>query len=115
MGAEQEQIAAQGIGSAADDVFREAGAVGGNVGSGEIQGQEQGAGAPGGNNSPAGAPIFTRSETSTNSTTPQVEGCEDEDTVARQLCEAATNEEDPFLRGALWDEYNEYKSILARQ
>ncbi|MBD08017.1 MAG: hypothetical protein CMD70_04775 [Gammaproteobacteria bacterium] len=115
MGAEQEQIAAQGIGSAADDVFREAGAVGGNVGSGEIQGQEQGAGATGGNNSQAGAPIFTRSETSTNSTAPQVEGCEDEDTVARQLCEAATNEEDPFLRGALWDEYNEYKSILARQ
>ena len=48
-------------------------------------------------------------------TTPQVEGCEDVDKVARQLCEAATKEEDPFLRAALWDEYNEYKKIVARQ
>jgi hypothetical protein len=115
MGAEQEQMAAQGIGSAADDVFREAGAVGGSAGSGEIQGQEQGAGATGGNTSQVGAPIFTRSDPTTDSTTLKVEGCEDEDKVARQLCEAATNEEDPFLRGALWNEYNEYKSILARQ
>ena len=37
------------------------------------------------------------------------------DKVARQLCEAATKEEDPFLRAALWDEYNEYKKIIARQ
>ncbi len=34
--------------------------------------------------------------------------------MARQLCEAATTEKDPFLRAALWDEYNEYKKILAR-
>jgi hypothetical protein len=44
----------------------------------------------------------------------QVEGCNDSDTVARQLCEAATMEQDPFLRAALWDEYNEYKRILGR-
>lgn len=44
-----------------------------------------------------------------------VEGCDDRDRVARQLCEAATKEDDPFLRAALWDEYNEYKKILARQ
>jgi hypothetical protein len=44
-----------------------------------------------------------------------VEGCKDQDKVARQLCEAATEEQDPFLRAALWDEYNEYKRILARQ
>jgi len=44
-----------------------------------------------------------------------VKGCEDTDKVARQLCEAATQEADPFLRAALWDEYNEYKKILARQ
>ena len=43
------------------------------------------------------------------------EGCDDEDKVARQLCEAATEEEDPFLRAALWDEYNEYKNIILRQ
>src|SRR5690606_27449545 len=46
---------------------------------------------------------------------PTVPGCEDTDKVARQLCEAATKEEDPFLRAALWDEYNEYKKIIARQ
>ena len=46
---------------------------------------------------------------------PTVEGCEDDDTVARQLCEAATKEEDPLLRAALWDEYNGYKRILASQ
>ena len=43
-----------------------------------------------------------------------VEGCNDQDRVARQLCEAATKEDDPFLRAALWDEYNEYKKISAR-
>jgi hypothetical protein len=44
-----------------------------------------------------------------------VQGCNDTEKVARQLCEAATTEKDPFLRAALWDEYNEYKKILARQ
>ena len=44
-----------------------------------------------------------------------VEGCNDEDTVARQLCELATEEEDPILRETLWDEYNEYVKIIARQ
>jgi hypothetical protein len=44
-----------------------------------------------------------------------IEGCEDTDKVARQLCEAATEEKDPFLRAALWNEYNEYRRILARQ
>jgi hypothetical protein len=44
-----------------------------------------------------------------------IEGCEDTDKVARQLCEAATEEKDPFLRAALWNEYNEYRKILARE
>ena len=44
-----------------------------------------------------------------------VEGCNDEDTVARQLCELATDEEDPVLREQLWEEYNEYLRIVARQ
>ena len=56
-----------------------------------------------------------RRDRGSNDERPQVEGCTDTDKVARQLCEAATEEEDPFLRGALWDEYNEYKSILSRQ
>ena len=41
-----------------------------------------------------------------------VQGCNDSDRVARQLCEAATQENDPFLRAALWDEYNEYKKLI---
>ena len=44
-----------------------------------------------------------------------VEGCEDNDPILRQLCEAATKEEDPFLRATFWEEYNEYKKILTRQ
>ena len=120
MGAEREQMAAQGIGSAADEVFREAGSIGGNnPGSGTAEGQEQTAGGTTGGDTAQsgsrGAPVFGPSEPPQNSTAPQVEGCEDDDTVARQLCEAATDEEDPFLRAALWDEYNEYKRILARQ
>ncbi len=48
--------------------------------------------------------------------TDRTEGCEDDEKVfTRQLCEAAMKEEDPFLRSALWDEYNGYKKILARQ
>jgi hypothetical protein len=47
--------------------------------------------------------------------TATVQGCNDTEKVSRQLCEAATSEKDPFLRAALWDEYNQYKKILARQ
>jgi hypothetical protein len=43
-----------------------------------------------------------------------IEGCNDGDRVLRQLCEAATQEKDPFLRASLWDEYNEYKRLVAR-
>jgi protein-S-isoprenylcysteine O-methyltransferase Ste14 len=31
------------------------------------------------------------------------------------LCELATVEEDPFLRAALWEEYNQYRRLVARQ
>lgn len=44
-----------------------------------------------------------------------VAGCTDSNKVLRQLCEAATEEDDPFLRAQMWDEYNEYKKIVARQ
>ena len=43
----------------------------------------------------------------------KVEGCEDTDVVARQLCEAATTERDPALREKLWQEYSDYKRIVA--
>ena len=119
MGAEREQMAAQGIGSAADEVFREAGSVGGATGSGTMPGQNQAGGNTGAESSAqsaqSGAPVFGRPDSDDASPAVEIEGCEDEDTVARQLCEAASNEEDPFLRAALWDEYNEYKRILARQ
>ena len=35
----------------------------------------------------------------------------DDDVVARQLREAATNEPDPELREALWDEYRNYTGL----
>lgn len=38
----------------------------------------------------------------------------DDDVVARQLREAAMNEEDPELREKLWQEYREYKRSAGR-
>ncbi len=39
----------------------------------------------------------------------------DDDIVARQLREAAMQEQDPELREKLWDEYRKYKGIQARR
>jgi hypothetical protein len=104
---EQEAIAREGGGAAADE------AVASSSGPGGLPGAPGGGatGEPGERaiiGGPTGSPPPER-------TAAQVEGCNDEDTVARQLCEAATKEQDPFLRAALWDEYNEYKRILGRQ
>ncbi|MGE4657407.1 MAG: hypothetical protein AAEI08_00585, partial [Gammaproteobacteria bacterium] len=109
MGAEQESMARTGIGTAADEIFRETAEVGGSP--------EVPVGQAGGNaRDNAQEDRFFRADQTTNDeTTATVEGCDNEDKVARQLCEAATEEEDPFLRAALWDEYNEYNKILARQ
>ena len=121
MGAEQEAIARGGVGSAADEGFGGAGAPGGD-------GSIPGGGADGGGNATTGGsagggvgndpasqrPVLARAELPEEAP-PPVEGCEDTDKVARQLCEAATKEEDPLLRAALWDEYNEYKKIIALQ
>ncbi len=41
---------------------------------------------------------------------PDIPDGRDDDIVARQLREAATNEDDPVLREKLWDEYRKYKS-----
>jgi hypothetical protein len=111
MSQEQEAIARTGVGSAADRAFEGAG---GNTD--EVFGlPDQGGavGANGGTQPPGTAPPMPgggNDEPAIN-----VEGCEDSDKVARQLCEAATDEKDPFLRAALWNEYNEYRKILARQ
>ena len=122
MGAEQEAIARGGIGSAADEGFGGAGGVPGGDGSMPGGGADGGGNVPtggsaggGGGNDPASRrPILARAELPEEAP-PPVEGCEDTDKVARQLCEAATKEEDPLLRAALWDEYNEYKKIIAIQ
>lgn len=98
---EEQEAIARGSGEAADEAVASAGGSG-VMGSGEPSQSGERAIIGG----PAGAP---RDRTSA-----QVEGCNDDDTVARQLCEAATMEQDPFLRAALWDEYNQYKRILGR-
>jgi hypothetical protein len=40
---------------------------------------------------------------------PDVGSGDDDDIVARQLREAAINEDDPELREKLWQEYRDYK------
>ena len=114
MGDEQEQMARTGVGSAADEAFGSAGEIGNAIGSNE---QPSGQGAQGEENpSESGNPMPVFEDRSgDDQTAAQVEGCNDQDKVARQLCEAATEEQDPFLRAALWDEYNDYKQIILRQ
>ena len=120
MGAEQEAIARSGVGTAADEGFGSDGASGaggpGGEGADGAGGQPTGgqAGGSGESDAASGRRVLARAVLS-DEPPETVEGCEDDDTVARQLCEAATKEEDPLLRAALWDEYNEYKSILAGQ
>ncbi len=104
------------------------GDFGGSTGSSEMPTREQPTGATGGGREY----VFQRNEGSIEpgvgrwigplprkrvpwSQRPAVrtEGCEDDvQVLTRQLCEAATKEEDPVLRSALWDEYNGYKKIL---
>jgi hypothetical protein len=104
MDREQEKIGQEGGGPAAD-----AGVSGEDeAGDGGLAG-EGGDGVPGSGS--AGIEDLGPDEALAAAT---IEGCNDQDRVARQLCEAATQERDPFLRAALWDEYNEYKRIIAR-
>jgi TolA-binding protein len=57
-----------------------------------------------------GAPVATDDgELSNGRIPPDVGDGRDDDIVARQLREAAMNEEDPALREKLWDEYRAYK------
>jgi hypothetical protein len=119
MNKEKEALAKEGIGAAADEVLQDAGQAGqgssedGSGGGGNSDagggsrsvGGDQ-AGAAGGGFGPDGG---------ADDPAQSVQGCSDTEKVARQLCEAATTEKDPFLRAALWDEYNQYKKILARQ
>jgi hypothetical protein len=92
-------------------------AGGEGTGGGDAGGSIPGGGSAGGSTSAAGAAGTAQGGSADVADEPPatIEGCEDEDKVARQLCEAATEEKDPFLRAALWNEYNEYRRILARQ
>ena len=99
---------AGGQGDAATGAGGAGGDAGGNVPNGSSGGTSGGTG--GGAAGSAQAGPDERDEPPAT-----IEGCEDQDKVARQLCEAATEEKDPFLRAALWNEYNEYRRILARE
>lgn len=121
MSEEQETIARSGAGTAADRAFEEAAGGDGGATTDDVFGlpdeSEQGAGGGIATRGTSAEPAIARGGSGDVASEPPatVEGCEDEDKVARQLCEAATEERDPFLRAALWDEYNEYRKILARQ
>jgi hypothetical protein len=108
MSREQGEIAKQGGGPAADagaagegEGGDEEAGGGGDAASGEVGGGDEG-------------PAAIRDLGPDTAAVATVQGCNDQDRVARQLCEAATKENDPFLRAALWDEYNEYKKLIAR-
>jgi hypothetical protein len=103
MDKEREKIATEGGGPAADSSVARQGEGSGGVA--EVGGSGESGEAGGGGVRDLGP------DTTTVAT---VQGCNDQDRVARQLCEAATQEQDPFLRAALWDEYNEYKKLVAR-
>ena len=49
-------------------------------------------------------------QTGKTSTPPDIPDGKDDDIVARQLREAAENEQDPELREKLWEEYRKYKN-----
>ena len=141
MGKEQEAVARAGGGTAADQVLKEAGQGGGgdaaagapgagaaggtaSTGSGGSgQGGQAGNGSAGGSSAAVGGQQGggatgankNRDDAGPDKTAATVQGCNDTDKVARQLCEAATAENDPFLRASLWEEYNQYKKIVARQ
>ncbi len=79
---------------------------GGDSGGGSPGAKQPGASRPSPAGTPAGGP---RGRATTGRTPPDVGDGRDDDIVARQLREAAQNEESPELREKLWDEYRAYK------
>ena len=71
---------------------------------------------PPGEASEAGAPVGGNKdgESTDDRIPPDLRDGSGDDIVARQLREAATQEEDPALREKLWDEYRAYKNGTAR-
>jgi len=83
------------------------GQSGGGSGSGAPNGQGQGGnGATGGGGVGGGGP---KGGGGPNTVPANIPDGSDDDVVARQLREAATNETDPELREKLWQEYRNYK------
>lgn len=102
MGSEQEALARSGGGQAADETLERA------AGSdGAVEG-----GGPGSQSGGVQGDIPDPRIVANATGAPQIEGCDDTDTTARQLCELASLETDPFLKADLWEEYNEYVRIL---
>lgn len=58
----------------------------------------------------AGGPGEAGGQAGNTNVPPDIPDGKDDDVVARQLREAAENEQDPELREKLWDEYRRYKS-----
>jgi hypothetical protein len=102
LGREQEALARSGGGAAADETLEEAAGTDGSARGGGPGNQTSGA--QGDIPDPRIDPNATGA--------PSIEGCDDSDVTARQLCEYASLEEDPFLKADLWEEYNEYVRIL---
>ena len=120
MSQEQETLARTGGTTAADEALGQAAGGSGVIaglpdagGAGEAD--TEGGGVLPGAGSSAAPTRVSRAPDIPDEPPATVEGCEDDDRVARQLCEAATEENDPFLRAALWEEYSEYLKIIARE
>jgi hypothetical protein len=79
------------------------------AGAGE-QGEASGEGAAGDNQvASAGGASDAGRQAGKSATPPDIPDGKDDDIVARQLREAAENEQDPELREKLWEEYRKYK------
>jgi hypothetical protein len=110
MSREQDELARAGSGPSAYSRVSGAADSGGVGADGGAAGDASGVAAGGGSE---GDGVAVRDLGPDSEALATVEGCNDQDRVARQLCEAATKEDDPFLRAALWDEYNEYRKLEA--
>lgn len=75
------------------------------------EGEAAGKGQEGGEQvASAGGPSEAGGQSGKTGVPPDIPDGKDDDVVARQLREAAENEQDPELREKLWDEYRRYKS-----
>ncbi len=80
------------------------------AGAGE-QGEASGEGAAGDDQvASAGGASDAGRQAGKSATPPDIPDGKDDDIVARQLREAAENEQDPALREKLWEEYRKYKN-----